>query len=125
SLNAWFPFSTGRVNLSIILMIASKPSSLAVQNHDQWGSWLHQHTENRQFSSLLRPRRERPSCRAAEQCDEVAAFHSITSSMRACSIGGTSRPSALAVFRFTTHSYLVGCTTGRSLAFSPFRMRPA
>src|SRR5215468_7175650 len=75
SLNAWFPFSTGRVNLSIILMIASKPSSLTVQNHDQWGSWLHQHTENRQFSSLLRPRRERPCSHSTKECDEFAAFH--------------------------------------------------
>jgi hypothetical protein len=32
---------------------------------------------------LLRPRRERPrGCRAAEQRDEFAAFHSITSSAR-------------------------------------------
>src|SRR5262249_15155436 len=33
--------------------------------------------------------------------------HSITSSARASSVGGTSRPSALAVFRFITSSYLV------------------
>jgi len=29
---------------------------------------------------LLRPRRNRPNRRAAEQCDELAALHSITSS---------------------------------------------
>jgi hypothetical protein len=41
---------------------------------------------------LLRARRERPrSRRAAEHRDECAAFHSITSSARASSIGGTSR----------------------------------
>src|SRR5262249_12984308 len=40
---------------------------------------------------LLRPHRERPSCRAAEQRDERAAFHSITSSARASRVGGTSR----------------------------------
>src|SRR5262249_54282875 len=35
--------------------------------------------------------------RAAEQRDELATFHSITSSARASSVDGTSRPSALAV----------------------------
>src|SRR6266446_9779833 len=43
---------------------------------------------------------ERPrDCRAAEQRDELAPVHSITSSARASSIGGTSSPSALAVLR--------------------------
>src|SRR5215831_10396587 len=42
--------------------------------------------------TLLRPRRERPrSGRAAEQRDELAAPHSITSSARASSVGGTSK----------------------------------
>src|SRR5262249_26692996 len=73
---------------------------------------------------LLRPRRKRPCGRpAAEQGDEVAAFHSITSSARASSVGGTSRPSALAVFRLITNSNLVGACTGRSAGFSPLRMR--
>ena len=35
--------------------------------------------------------------------------HSITSSARASSVGGTSRPSALAVLRLMTNSNLVGC----------------
>src|SRR5262245_62895719 len=48
---------------------------------------------------LLRPRRERPRGSAAEQRDEVAPPHSITSSARASSVGGTSRPSVLAVCR--------------------------
>src|SRR5215468_10374983 len=47
---------------------------------------------------LLRPGRERPSCRcAAEQRDELAPFHSITSSAVESSVGGTVRPSILAV----------------------------
>src|SRR5262245_30488944 len=42
---------------------------------------------------LLCARRERPRRRAAEQRDEFAAVHhSITSSARASSVGGTSRP---------------------------------
>jgi hypothetical protein len=38
----------------------------------------------------------------AEQRDELAARHSITSSARASNVGGTSRPSALAVIRLMT-----------------------
>ena len=45
--------------------------------------------------------------------------YSITSSARASSVGGTSRPSALAVFRLMTSSNLVGCSTGRSAGFAP------
>src|SRR5215831_9990046 len=58
-----------------------------------------QHADAPHAFGLLRPRRERPRSRAAEQRDELAAFdlrtHSITSSARASSVGGTSRPSAL------------------------------
>src|SRR5256885_5064883 len=49
--------------------------------------------------------------------------HSITSSAVASSVGGTSRPSALAAFRLITSSNLVGSCTGRSAGFSPLRMR--
>src|SRR5262245_18824937 len=66
---------------------------------------------------LLRARRQRPRHRAAEQGDELAPLHlrghSITSSARASSVGGTSRPSALAVLRLITSSYLVGFCTGK------------
>src|SRR5262249_36655486 len=73
---------------------------------------------------LLRTRRERPRRRAAEQRDEVAAPHSITSSARPSSVGATSKPSVLAVWALITSSNLVDCTTGRSAGFSPLRMRP-
>ena len=49
--------------------------------------------------------------------------HSITSSARASSDGGTVRPSALAVLRLITSSYVVGAWTGISAGFSPLRMR--
>src|SRR6185312_4094523 len=49
--------------------------------------------------------------------------HSITSSARASSVGGISRPSAFAVLRLITSSYLVGACTGKSAGFSPLRMR--
>src|SRR5437762_4521649 len=54
--------------------------------------------ESDDWHRLLRARRERP-CRRTEQRDELATFHSITSSARSSSVGGTVRPSALAVFR--------------------------
>src|SRR5262249_8693128 len=73
---------------------------------------------------LLRARRERPRGRATEQQNEIAApDHSITSSARASSVGGTSRPSVLAVFKLITSSYFVGACTGRLAGFSPLRMR--
>src|SRR5215471_6341439 len=74
---------------------------------------------------LLRARRERPrGCRAAEQSDELAALHSITSSAMASTPGGISRPSAFAVLRLMISSNLVGAITGRSAGFSPLRIRP-
>src|SRR5262245_25367661 len=72
---------------------------------------------------LRRARRGRPRHRAAEQRDELAPFHSITSSARASNVGGTARPSTFAVLRLITSSYLVGACTGRSAGFSPFKMR--
>src|SRR5262249_44467249 len=72
---------------------------------------------------LLRARREGPRCRATEKRDELPSPHSISSSARGSSVGGISRPSALAVLRLMTSSYLVGACTGRSAGFSPLRMR--
>jgi hypothetical protein len=69
----------------------------------------HEHADPPHPVGLLRSRGERPCSRAAEHHDEIAPpNHSITSSARAMSIGGTSRPSAFAVFRLMTSSYLVG-----------------
>src|SRR5262249_21316567 len=93
-------------------IVRSHPRRPAVEKPDDW------------HCRLLRARRERPCCRrAAEQSDEFAADQSMTSSARASSVGGTSRPSALAVVRLMTSSYLVGACTGRSAGFSPLRMR--
>ncbi len=49
--------------------------------------------------------------------------YSTTSVARASSIGGTSRPSALAVLRLIARSYFTGACTGRSAVLSPLRMR--
>src|SRR6516165_5179319 len=74
---------------------------------------------------LLRARRERPRCRAAEERYELAARnHSITSSAMASRPGGKVRPNALAVLRLITNSNLVDCKIGRSAAFSLLRIRP-
>src|SRR5262249_59436495 len=74
--------------------------------------------------SLLRIRPERPCLRAAEQRDELAALHSITSSASDSSVDGTSMPSTLAVCTLMTNSNLVGCMIGRSDGFLPLRTRP-
>ena len=60
-----------------------------------------------------------------EQNDLVRRSHSMISSALDDSPGGTSRPSAFAVFRLITNSNLVGCTIGRSAGFSPLRIRAA
>src|SRR5262249_62273326 len=76
---------------------------------------------NHRRPPFLRARRERPRRRrAAEQRDEMAAFHSITSSERASSVGGISRPSAFAVLTLITSSKRVGCSTGSSAGLAPF-----
>src|SRR5262249_45949143 len=48
--------------------------------------------------------------------------HSITSSATASNLSGTSRPNALAVFKLTTSSNLVGCMTGISAGRVPLRI---
>src|SRR5262249_4269942 len=51
-------------------------------------------------------------------------LYSITSSARASSVGGTSRPSMRAVWWLMTSSNFDDCTTGRSAGLAPFRTRP-
>src|SRR5262249_45157427 len=71
---------------------------------------------------LLCMHRERPRGRAADEREECAPLHSITSSARASSVGGTSSPSAVAVVRLMMRSNLVGCSTGISAGFAPRRI---
>src|SRR5262249_9006675 len=87
-------------------------------------AWTGEHaTETINPSGLLGPRRERPRRGPTDERDELVPFHSITSSARASSVGGTSRPSAVAVLRLIASWYLVGACTGRSAGFSPLRIR--
>ena len=77
--------------------------------------------------ALLRPRHEWPgSRRADEKRDEVAALeaHSITSSASNCIALGTESPKSFAVLRLMMNSNLVERCTGRSVGFSPLRIRP-
>src|SRR5580692_1386615 len=72
-----------------------------------WGSTVKKpdHRQRR----LLRAGGERPrSYRGADEHNELAPPHSITSSASASSVGGTVMPSALAVLRLMTKSNLVG-----------------
>src|SRR5262249_50684297 len=84
----------------------------------------HQHADTPHSAASLCAHPNRPRGRpAAEQRNELAAPHSITSSARASSVGGTVRPSAFAVLRLSTKSYLTGACTGRAAGLSPLRMR--
>src|SRR5262245_13328403 len=83
-----------------------------------------EHADAPHALTLLRARHKRPRRRTAEECDEVAPLHSITSSAVASSACGTLRPSILAVGMLMTSSNLVDCTTGKSAGFAPLRMRP-
>src|ERR1700731_1761637 len=47
--------------------------------------------------------------------------YSITSSARASSLSGIASPIAFAALRLITSSNLVGCSTGSSAGFAPFR----
>src|SRR5262249_29463986 len=73
---------------------------------------------------LLRARREWPRRRAAEQRDELAAFHSITSSARPSKVIGNVRPSVFAVFRLIKNSVFVDWWTGRSAVFPLLKTPP-
>src|SRR5262245_29864407 len=81
-----------------------------------------QHTNAWHPHGFLRTRRQRPRRCAAEQSDEFASFHSITSSARSRNDSGIVRPSTLAVVRLITRSNLAACSTGISAGFAPRRI---
>src|SRR5215471_19080841 len=84
---------------------------------------VQEHADAPHFFALLRARRERPTGRrSTEQRDEIAAvYHSIARSARRSDRGGTVRPSVLAVLRLMTKEKRMGCSTGMSPGFAPFR----
>ena len=81
---------------------------------------------NDRQARLRRGPKRRKRGRAADQREELAAFHySMTSSARSNTVCGIVSPSAFAVSRLMTSSKRVDCTTGKSAGAAPFRMRPA
>src|SRR5262249_43019459 len=89
-------------------------------------SHVHQYADPSHLLGLLRAPRNWPrDGRASEQRDELAAsdlrVHSITSSARSRIEVGTDTPIALAVFKLSVNSKLVGCSIGRSGGFAPLR----
>ena len=74
-------------------------------------------------SSLTDGSRLRGALPTAELMHRSKQHHySITSSAWASSVGGTVRPSVLAVLRLTMKSNLVGCSTGKSAGLAPLRI---
>jgi hypothetical protein len=75
----------------------------------------HQHADAPHALGLLCARRKRPCRHAADERDELAPPHSITSSARASKIGGISDPMRLAVLRLITSSNFVDWTSSPNL----------
>ena len=74
----------------------------------------------RRYLSPSSKARDPACCRyAAQKCDDFPPSHSITSSARARRVGGIVTPRALAVFRLTTNSNVVGCSIGKSAGLAP------
>src|SRR5215469_9201739 len=82
-----------------------------------------EHADAPRTLGLLCARRERPRGRAAEKRDELAPFHSITSSARTRIPVGNSMPIALATLRLITSSNFDACSTGRSAGLVPLSTR--
>ena len=76
---------------------------------------------DRKFWALGLSRCANSGCEQSQQ----GSPYSITSSARASSVGGTVRPSALAVLRLIKSSMLVGNSTGRSPGLAPFQLKNA
>jgi hypothetical protein len=80
------------VDREVLAFDEAEPPQLRKKRHMMGRlAWTGEHrTEPINPPGLLRTRGERPrGRRAAEQGDEIAAFHSITSSAMASSVGGT------------------------------------
>src|SRR6266446_1214427 len=61
-----------------------------------------------------------PFLKIAEQGEDIAPPHSMTSSASASTAGGTSRPNSFATLRLMTKSTLVGACAGSSAGLAPF-----
>ena len=79
------------------------------------------------YLEVVRPSAQRAVHFAHQRCGLLGrgmrAFHSITSSAAASSVGGISMPSAEAVLRLMANLIAVACSIGKSPGFAPLRMR--
>jgi hypothetical protein len=75
----------------------------AAGGNETWATAATGHVAAAPPSSVMNSRRFTRLPRRHGRRDELAPLHSITSSARASSIGGTSKPSALAVLRLITN----------------------
>src|SRR6516165_5190682 len=111
------------LELQALLFDVAEPTHPVAQPFKRWPRLI---GENADATNLRAPlggsSKRRRDNRAAKQRDELATPHSITSSARASSVGGTSMPSAFAVTRLMTRSNLVGCSIGMSAGFVPRRI---
>jgi hypothetical protein len=86
---------------------------------------------SRERSAAVAPHRPLPRTGWGASGGKRTAIHSecgcysMTSSARTRIDGGIVSPSAFAVLRLTTSLKVVGCGTGRSAGFAPFRILPA
>jgi hypothetical protein len=81
----------------------------------------HRPVEPKQYVLLDRALLPRPATRMCALCQKQTSDHpySITSSARAMTVAGISRPMAFAVFRLIANSNVTGCAIGRSPALVP------
>lgn len=130
--------SAGRSGEGCILFRSPASPIEAIGNHQQYGCRRSApmpldapvtSATGRMSASL----RKRLNCCAAANCSDgpqsrtkciaTKSSYSIKSSAVASNFSGIVRPSAFAVLRLMTNSYLVGACTGRSGGFSPRNMR--
>src|SRR5262245_12725643 len=112
------------LELQALLFDVAEDTHPVAQPFKRWPRLIGENADATNLASLGGSSKRRRDNRAAEQRDELtAAAHSITSSARASTVAGMSRPSALAVFRLMVSFEVVGAWIGRSVGFSPFKMR--
>ena len=117
---------SGMVSPSALAVLRLMISSYFVGTCTGRSAGFHKNANQPHPVRLLRKCRERPSryC-AADERDEFAPPHSITSSAVASRDCGKVRPSAFAAFKFSTSCNFVGRCTGSSAGLAPLKIWPA
>src|SRR4029434_651020 len=111
------------VDLPDLLRLYGERRSKADSENDREPDQPHGHLGGGWLAGSLAERHDGHQ-RAGRDCTGARARmrYWIISSARIRSDCGIVKPSALAVLRLITNSNLVGCSTGRSLGFAPFRI---